>query len=198
MSAALVIGILVAVNGCTVSPDAEPRDIDSEEMDQLPLSPDAGGAAATGAGRIYLIVPGATAPTSRLRAVSRDVGDDASALLQALLAGPNSEERADQFRTALVPGQRLNDARRLAAGVLLVDVSDEITELSGDELILAVAQIVFTANELADVRAVELAVDGVSGQWPAGNGELRAEPLTVYDYPGLEPSTQPAYPGLPG
>ena len=47
------------------------------------------------------------------------------------------------------------------------------------------------------MSAVELTVAGVTTQWPAGNGELRAEPLTVYDYPGIEPSTQPAYPGLP-
>jgi hypothetical protein len=40
-------------------------------------------------------------------------------------------------------------------------------------------------------------VDGAEARWPASNGELQSDPLTVYDFPGLEPSTQPAYPAVP-
>ena len=47
------------------------------------------------------------------------------------------------------------------------------------------------------MRSVQLLVDGVAQQWPAGNGEARSEPLTVYDYPGMVQSSQPAYPAIP-
>jgi spore germination protein GerM len=191
--AAAVFGIA----GCAIGPDSEPRDIDREVIDELPLAPSGAGAAATGTGRVYLLAPDASGSLTMLRAVARDVGSDARALLQALLAGPNSEELEEQFRTALPADLRLLDVRRRPSGVLLVDVSNEITDLTGDVLIAAVAQIVFTASALSDVRSVELRADGTTTQWPAGNGELRSEPLTVYDYPGIEPSTQPPYPGLP-
>ena len=187
----------LVVGGCAIGPDDEPRDIEREVIDDLPLAPAGGGAAATGTGRIYLLAPDAPASVTMLRAVARDVGSDPRARLEALLLGPNSDELEDQFRTSLPANLRLLDVRRRAGRVLLVDVSDEITQLTGDALIAAVAQIVFTAAGLSDVRSVELRVEGVSTQWPAGNGELRSEPLTIYDYPGIEPSTQPPYPGLP-
>jgi hypothetical protein len=188
---------VVTLGGCAIGPDDGPRDIDPEILEELPLTPSGGGAEATGTGRIYLVAPDPSGSDTVLEAVARDVGSDPRSHLDALLRGPNTDELADQFRSALPPELRLLDVRRRGGGVLLVDVSDEITQLSGDELIAAVAQIVFTSNALPDVQAVELTVNGASAQWPAGNGELRAEPLTVYDYPGIEPSTQPAFPGLP-
>ena len=198
LAATLALALVaLGVGGCAIGPDAEPRDIDREVIDELPLAPSAGGAAATGTGRVYLLAPDASGSLTMLEAVARDVGSDAQALLRALLAGPNTDELGDQFRTALPPDLRLLDVRRRPAGVLVVDVSNEITDLTGEVLIAAVAQIVFTAAALPDVRSVELRVEGASTQWPAGNGELRSEPLSVYDYPGIEPSTQPPYPGLP-
>jgi spore germination protein GerM len=194
---ALALALVVATSACAVGPDDSPRDIDRDVLDQIRLVPSGGGAAAAGTGRVYLLAPTTAGTPTQLQAVARDVEADPLALLQALLAGPNDDEIANQLRTALPPGLTLNEVRRRAAGVLLVDVSDEITNLSGDTLIAAVAQIVFTATALTVVRAVELTVEGATTQWPAGNGELTAEPLTVYDYPGIEPSTQPAYPGLP-
>jgi hypothetical protein len=47
------------------------------------------------------------------------------------------------------------------------------------------------------VTGVTITVEGNEVSWPASNGKLKAEPLTVYDFPGLEPSTQPAYPAVP-
>ena len=44
---------------------------------------------------------------------------------------------------------------------------------------------------------MRLRVDGEIQAWPAGRGELRNEPLTVYDFPGFAESAQPAYPPVP-
>jgi spore germination protein GerM len=80
---------------------------------------------------------------------------------------------------------------------LVVDVTPEITELSGELLVLAVAQIVFTADEIDGVRTVRLRVNGQDQRWPKGDGETRDGPLSVYDFPGLVQSAQPPYPAVP-
>ena len=93
------------------------------------------------------------------------------------------------------------DVELLSAGpvarTLNVDVSPEILELQSSALRYAVAQIVFTADELEGVGAVRLRVDGEMRAWPAGRGELQTEPLTVYDFPGFAESAQPPYPAIP-
>ena len=73
----------------------------------------------------------------------------------------------------------------------------EILDLSGDQFVLAVAQLVVTASELDGVRSVRLRVDGEAQAFPDGAGELQSEPLTVYDFPGLVESAQPSYPAVP-
>ena len=83
------------------------------------------------------------------------------------------------------------------SGTLVVDVSDQLLDLSANSLIDAVAQIVFTASKVDGVQRIDLVVDGKSRQWPAGDGELQADPLTVYDYPGFIESTQPDFPAIP-
>ena len=116
--------------------------------------------------------------------------------LTALFAGPNVVELDSQFRTALPAGvQLLSTTRR--GGVLRVDVSKELGQLSGEVLVAAVAQIVFTASEVDGVESVNILINGADQQWPSGNGELQSAPLTVYDYPGLVQSSQPAYPAIP-
>jgi hypothetical protein len=78
-----------------------------------------------------------------------------------------------------------------------VDVDEAIVALRGDELVVALAQIVYTLNGVNGVTGVVITVDGADARWPASNGELQSDPLTIYDYPGFEPSTQPAYPAVP-
>ncbi len=117
-------------------------------------------------------------------------------LLKSLLAGPNPEELASRLVTN-IPQETQLLSTRSSGDVLFVDVTPEITELSGELLVLAVAQIVFTATEIDGVRAVRLRVDGQDQSWPKGDGETNDGALTVYDYPGLVQSAQPPYPAVP-
>jgi len=194
----LLLGVLLPallLGSCAIGPESTPRDIERPREEPLNVS---AGAAATGSGRIYLLAPVVPGVPTRLQAVARDVVEDAPAVLRALLAGPNAAEFSRQFRTALPIGLELIAARLRPGGVLAVDVTDEIQQLSGEVLVAAIAQIVFTASGLDGVRSVAVTVEGTTTQWPAGNGELQSTPLTVYDYPGIEPSSQPPYPGRPG
>ena len=149
-----------------------------------------------GSARVYLLSPELPGQAQSLEAVARDVNETPTALLGALFAGPNAAESTRQVGTALPTGTVLLGTR-MQGSVLRVDVSEDLLQLSGEVLVAAVAQIVFTAAELEGVRSVKLLVKGTDQQWPAGNGELETTPLTIYDYPGLVPSAQPAYPAIP-
>jgi spore germination protein GerM len=189
--------VLATATGCSIGTDQEPRDIDPAAVTETVAPGSSSGAEATGSGRIYLLAPETPETPRRLEPVARDVADNPTAVLQALLAGPNSSEFIDQLRTAIPTDLELNSARLRSGGILEVDVTEPLQELSSDLLLNAVAQIVYTSSTVTGVRSVLITVEGVTEQWPAGNGELQVEPLTVYDFPGFEPSSQPAYPGVP-
>ncbi len=196
LSAALSILIVAGASGCGIASDDGPRDIPAADQVELGLGSDRNAGAAIGTARVYFLSPEVVGQAALLESVARDVAETPTALLQALLAGPNQTEQSNQFRTALPVGTELLDARRQGF-VLRVDISAAVLELSGQVLITAIAQIVFTASEIEGVRGVTIMVAGADQQWPAGSGELTSAPLTVYDYPGLAPSSQPEYPAFP-
>ncbi len=197
----LLVTLLVTVlAACSIQPNSAPRDVPEEQRAPLDVS---GGDAgpAEGTGRIFL-----------LRSVDEDGEGDADAkpklvsvlrpalapepVFTALLQGPNEDELNDGLTTALPVGLELRSVRQ-SAGTLIVDVTEEMLDLTSEDLRLAVAQIVYTADELATVRNVELLVEGEQREWPNGRGELQLDPLTVYDFPGVAESAQPPLPPVP-
>jgi spore germination protein GerM len=193
---AFVVLAAFAITSCGIGDDAGPRDVPPADRRDLGVVTDLGGGEATGTARIYLIAPTGTGRSTTLQAVARNVPELPVQVLASLFSGPNTDELAKQFRTALPSGTKVLSAR-LQGTTLRVDVSKELLQLSGDDLVDALAQIVFTGSELDKVRSVQLLVNGVGQQWPAGNGELQTAPLTVYDFPGRVASSQPAYPAFP-
>ena len=185
---------LVGVAACSIQPEASPSDIPPE--DRGVFGEPATGDEAAGTDRIHLLAPNDPDEPQRLRAVSRDVPSTPSGLLTSLFAGPNADERDQRLDTA-IPNDIELLSTRLVGQLLTVDVNDIFGELTTEGLRLAVAQIVTTATELDSVQAVRLLIDGGERVWPRGNGELTAEPLTAFDYPGLVESSQPAFPGIP-
>lgn len=192
-----VAGVLaVAASGCSIDAEGTPRDIAGRDQDDLRVNFDEAAGAATGSGRIYLLSPEVIGQPRTLQSVARDVGDTPSDAMQALLDGPNTDELQALLRSAIPPGTRLLDVRQ-DSDVIVVDVSSEMQQLTGEALIDGVAQIVMTASEITSVSAVSISIDGIPQQWPAANGELQSDPLTRYDFPGLVLSSQPAFPSVP-
>jgi hypothetical protein len=188
----VAVAAVLALGACAIQPDSAPRDIPSD--DRLPLEPIApdGGATEGSSYRVFLVTDG----EGMVSHVLRDVEPPSPrAVLDELFKGPSAEEFEAGFRTAL-DTFTLNSAQRVT-GRLNVDVSPEILELPQPTLELAVAQIVFTASELAEVDEVRLTVNGEPQAWPDGRGELQTDPLTVFDFPDLVQSTQPALPAIP-
>lgn len=186
---------LVAAGGCGIGPDSTPRDVAPNERN-LTVNAVSDGDEAGGTSRIYLVAPSEAGDPSLLRSTARDVASGATPLIKSLLAGPNDQELESRLVTN-IPQETQLLSTRSSGDVLFVDVSPEITELSGELLVLAVAQIVFTAAEIDGVRAVRLRVDGQDQRWPKGDGETRDGELTIYDFPGLVQSAQPPYPAVP-
>ena len=149
--------MLVATGGCGIAPDSAPRDVAPAERN-LTVNAVSDGDEAGGTSRIYLVAPSEAGDPSLLRSTSRDVASGATPLIKSLLAGPNPEELASRLVTN-IPQETQLLSTDASGDVLSVDVSPEITELSGDLLVLAVAQIVFTATEIEGIRAVRLRVE---------------------------------------
>ena len=190
--AASVVAALLA--SCAIQPDTSPRDIPVADR---PLSADAPaeGGEEGGTTRVFL-VRDSDDGTPRLRSVLRSIQPTPHAVMQELLKGPNAQEDERGITSAL-PRDLVLHSARAGAGVMTVDVSPELLDQPAPQLLLAIAQIVFTASELDGVREVRIRVNGTNRPWPDGQGELQTAPLTVYDYPGLVESTQPAYPPIP-
>lgn len=195
--AALTV-VCVALAACGIDDDARPRLIGSEDgaselEDVTPNSQPALGASF----RIYLLVAQAPGQTPRLEAVTREIDPNATALFTALTAGLNASEQSDRLRSAVPTATELLSAPAITDGVITLDLSDAIFEATGNTLIDALAQIVFTMSELPGVSAVQLRVNGVPQEWPTGDGSLTSAPLRVFDYPERNPTSQPDYPSAP-
>jgi hypothetical protein len=195
MSGAGVRGLLVAVAAvltaaCGVQPDSAPREVPDDNKPQL--SGASSGGVASGAERIYLVGPG---EDRLLRAVARDAGSP-DELISILFRGPNETEAGLQY-SSLIPTNLDLLASRLQGSVLVLDVGQELTELTGSGLVQALAQIVYTASEIDGVSAVQITANGEAQAWPRGNLDFTLEPLSAYDYPGMVRTAQPDYPSVP-
>jgi spore germination protein GerM len=191
----LAVAACAAVTvSCAIREDPAPRDIAEKDRPDLV----AGNAAAGGEGgtaRVYLLVPDDGAGR-RLQAVRRNVLETPQDLIASLLQGPTSDELSEQVRTALPSGLTLLSSRT-DSGTLTLDFSEELRELTGDSLINAIAQIVWTTSQIEGIEAFRVLVEGQAEQWPSLSGELQADLLTVFDYQGIVRSSQPAFPTVP-
>jgi spore germination protein GerM len=188
--AALVVVSLLVLASCGLRPDSKPHDV--PEDNQVDLSGPSVGTDASGAERIYLVEPG---EDRLLRSVQRQASS-AAELMEALLRGPSPAELDEGYSSAIPSTVRLLGTREQAP-FLYVDVTDELTDLSGQGLLQALAQIVYTGSEVGGVDRVQITVNGEVIAWPKANLESSTEPLSIYDYPSSARTAQPAYPSLP-
>jgi Sporulation and spore germination len=187
---AVAVAALLLASACGVQEDAAPRDV--PEDNRARLSGVSIGGDASGAERIYLIGPG---DDRLLRSVPRDQSTP-EGLIDVLLLGPNAQERDDQYSSAIPDGVEVVSIEPQGSR-LVIDVSEELTTLSGPPLVQALAQIVYTASEIDGVESVQITVEQEQVSWPTADLDATDAPLRVYDYPGLVLSAQPAYPSVP-
>ena len=186
-----VAATAVMASACGISPAAAPTDVPVGER-SLAIGADTSAGIASGESEIYLVTGN---DPRQLRSVNRDAGTRL-ALLEAVIAGPTEDESAALLSSALPPDTSVNAVRQVGT-VLYIDLSAEIADLSGDGLLLAVAQLVHTADRIDGIETVQLTVADERFPWPRSDGSATTGLLRTYDFPGLAVSSQPAYPPLP-
>ena len=180
--------LALLLTACGVPQDQEPRAL---SKDGVPF-----GLLSTSTTQTTVVVdePSALAVVyfvrdDRLIPVQRQVRAPASSgrLLDALLEGPSEAESEAGFRTAISSEARVRDVTT-SAGVVTIELTDEFVEVAGQDQILALAQIVFTATETDATGAVRFRLAGEPVEVPRGDGTLTSAPLTRADYAALAPA----------
>lgn len=190
--AVLAAVVIVTTVGCGVEPEAAPRDLPEDEQD-LNVSGPATDTEATGASRVYFIGPG---EERLLRSVQREASSETE-LMEILLQGPNAEEAQAQYDTAIPATTELLGEATTLAGVLTVNLTNDIEELDTRALIQAISQIVYTASEWETVDSVQIEVEGQRLSAPIPGGNATTRPVQIYDYPNSVITSQPAFPAAP-
>ena len=88
-------------------------------------------------------------------------------------------------RTAVTAG--LLGSVEVRGGVARVDVRPAINELSGDEQLLAVAQVVCTLSGRPGIGQVSFTLEGTPVEVPREDGSLTSSPVSRDDYADLLP-----------
>ena len=175
--------------------DGGPRAIPTDQqppVEDVPAGPAAAGGASSP--KVFFLTGQSPQGGERLQGVTRNVGTSPSSVLAALLQGLTVPEQDRRLQTFIPLGTTLLDTDLRSDGTLVIDVGDAFFDAKGESQIKAVAQVVYTATDLPEVERVRLLVDGQERDWPGGDGIAVSTVLTPFDYPELNPSSQPDYP----
>jgi hypothetical protein len=185
---ALVLAAVTLV-ACGVPSDSGPRPLPRDGVPFDLLAPGSSAVTSSTLVAVTTDVPIALIGTDRLAVVRRLVEAPPSLfrIIEALLAGPTAEESALGLRTAIINQTRLLSVR-IQSGVATIDLSGDFAAIGGQEQILALAQLVFTAASAQGVLGVRLSLDGKPVEVPRGDGTLTQEPLRPSDYAAIAPA----------
>lgn len=185
---AMALAVVASAAACGVTKDSSPRVIDAQNVPFDLLAPTANattttipGQAPIGDTTIFL-----ADADGRLIAVRRKVEAPATLekALAALLAGPGSDE-ADRLHSAITTDTKLLHVRGPVDGLVTIDLSKQLLDVTGRQQILALAQVVYTATAYPGVDRVLFQFEGESREVPNGDGTLTATPLGRLSYRSL-------------
>ena len=194
----VAFGIVACLVGCGLQPDTSPRDIPPADRPSPRDLTAVSGPTAGQQAKIFMLVMVGDEPTPVLASVHRELEATTNARMTALLEGPTADEQTTgRLHSSIPPETRLLQADVRASGLALIDLSAEFLAVDDQILTEALAQIVFTVTELTGVSRVRVLVDGEPLESPRRDGTRTTGPLTTFDFPELNPSSQPEYPAIP-
>jgi|Tabmets5t2r1_1033131.scaffolds.fasta_scaffold01972_2 spore germination protein GerM len=185
--------VMLGVAGCGIPTDDSPRAISRENVpdDVADDTTEPTASQSTVGARIYLVqspddprlvaverpVPASTSPTA---------GPDPAAVLETLLtATANPEEQADGITNLIPQDTRLASPPEMARGTLVVDLTNEIFDVEGENQRAAFGQIVCTANRLDGVHFVRFLVNGEPTEVQVDSGATGGPVTCADDYERL-------------
>lgn len=181
----------VVAAACGVPTDAEPRPLLEDEAPPglfgpptttaVPVTSDEATAEAT----IYLV-----GPEERLVPVARRVPMTATLddVLAALTAGPTEAEVAVSGLRTTIPAGATAASDGVEAEVAQVDLGGAFAEAEGQDLVGAIAQVVFTLTAVPGIEMVRFELEGRPIEVPADDGVLNGAPLGRREFPALAPA----------
>jgi Sporulation and spore germination/Kelch motif len=182
-------GYLLATWGSdsAVSLGAPPRQTPSTQATQVTETLPTGRAL-----EVYFVQNGRLVEALRGHTATRRV---ATAALRALLAGPNSAERAQGIGTEIPPTTRLLPDVSIANGVAKVDLTSDYESGAGSRsLQLRLAQVVYTLTQFPTVKRVRFEIDGSPVNVFSSSGIVLDHPVGRSAYESLAPLNK----ALPG
>ncbi len=194
------LALMTLVTGCGIHSDDKPRELPSSDvpfglLDQaIPpttaVSPGRSPAAsASGPVGIYLVDNDA-----RLVEVADEVAAPGGVrqAIEALFGDLSPEQLSRGLNTSIDSGTRLLDVTGPNAnGLVVLDVSRDLSTTIGERLRLALAQIIYTATSVPGVRAVQFKIEGEPSDVPDGSGASTSRPLTRNDFIQFAPQPTP-------
>jgi len=194
-SMGVFVGLLTS---CSFGAETSPRLVPDRQQGTLSVA-SGSPLSLNGKARVYLPVLNATSG-SILGSVPRTIEEtDEESFLQVLIniliSGPLETEQTEGFTSAIPAGTQLLDVT-FAANRVTLDFSGPLSELAEADLIVALAQIIYTVSEGFFIREAIIKIDGQNFDWPRQDGTRTSGPLTIFDYPTVAITSQPAYPGI--
>lgn len=183
MATALSFALLGA---CGVNAQNHPVALEVEPPTQkTTVSPREGDDAVT----VYFVRHG------RLVPVTRPAPDTSTVTALALLvAGPNGTEATGGLQTALVPQEVT--AKTAGDREVTIAATRDFTSITGDNQLLAVAQLVWTVTHNAPSNRVRITVEGKAIEVPTDQG-LTQDPVERDHYISVAPHSAPTPPPTP-
>jgi spore germination protein GerM len=185
-----------ALAACGIPVDSQTRDI----VDNRSTTTTASGISSTvpkeAKARVFYISPATLSRPARLQVVARQAELSLPSVLKELMKGPTPEE-ARVVQTSIPLETQLIGATQSPEGLAEINLNATFFGATADQLVRAVAQLVYTASAATGVTQVRILVDGKPRDWPRGDGTRLSRPLTMADFPELSPSSQPDYVAIP-
>jgi spore germination protein GerM len=187
---AAVVAGAVLLAGCGIDTDTEPRVLAPERVpiglleEAAPPPVDPVLAAETESIRVYLVDA-----DDRIRDVARRVSRPASVqkALDSMLEPVHPDDIDRNLRTAIPSGTSLQvQMMGDDSGEIVVNITGDLLDITGDALRRALAQIVYTATARGEVTRVRLLGDGSQRPFPDASGVVKRGAFTRADYRALQ------------
>jgi spore germination protein GerM len=193
LCSAVLAVVALGVSGCGIPTDDSPRAISNESVpdDASDDTTDATASEPTVPAPIYLVQspddPRLVEVERRVAAGSPTARPDPAAVLETLLgATPNSREQANGITNLVPEDTRLASQPQLArGGTLVVDLTNEIFDVEGENQRAAFGQIVCTASALEGVNSVRVLVQGETTGVQVDSGSTDGSVTCADDYARL-------------
>jgi spore germination protein GerM len=192
----LLAVLVVLLAACGIPVDSQPHDITDRRSPTSVASAVSSSVAQNVRAKVFFVAAETAGLPDRLQTTLRPAEINLSSVMKELLKGPTVDE-VKSVLTAIPLETQLKSATQSADGVAEINLNDTFFNAKGDQLVRAVAQLVYTASAVPSVTQVRILVDGTPREWPRSDGSRVSKALTVADFAELSPSSQPDYVAVP-